>query len=70
MSFGLLTPLRPEDIPRVMRRVAQHYRGTQTERYMSAWLTAADLLDKYADELMAKIVEIKKTEPRRRRVRL
>jgi hypothetical protein len=66
MSFGLLTAVEVDDIPRIMRRVAAGYRRTQTERHKRAWDVAADLLERYADEVEPLIREIKRSEPRRR----
>jgi hypothetical protein len=66
MSFGLLTAVEVDDIPRIMRRVAAGYRLAQTERHKRAWEVSADLLERYADELEPLIKEIKRSEPRYR----
>lgn len=72
MSFGLLTAVNVDDIPKILRRVAQAYRNTQTRRFRLAWRVAADEIDRFADELVAKIDEAKIIEPvpKRERVRL
>jgi hypothetical protein len=66
MSFGLLTAVEPADIPRIMRRVAEQYRGVQTKRYKRAWDVAADMLDRCANELEPVVNEIVRSEPRPR----
>ena len=61
MSFGLLTAINIDDVPRILRRVAQGYRDTETRKYMNAWLVVADELDKFAEELVPKIEKAKKS---------
>jgi hypothetical protein len=54
MSFGLLTALNPTDIPSILRRCAQGYRGNESQ-YPDAWKLAADEFDRFARELAPKI---------------
>lgn len=71
MSFGLLTALRVEDCPSIMRGIAANWRRVYVHSDDFIWRAVADLLDKFADEAQTTIVELNKTIPKaRRRVRL
>jgi hypothetical protein len=64
MSFGLLTAINIDDVPKILRRVAQGYRDVETRRYMNAWLVAADEIEQFADRLQQKIEEAKHSRVR------
>lgn len=68
MSFGLLTAINVDDVPKILRRCASGWRHAVTKRYPHAWQMVADEVDRFADELADKIAAAKKAEPRRRRV--
>ena len=72
MSFSLLTAINLEDVPRIIRRVAQGYRGVQTTRFPQTWQKVAGRFDEFAAELELLIEEAKAAEPKpkRERVRL
>lgn len=70
MSFGLLTAINLGDIPKIIRRVARGYRGTQTTRYPQAWQVVADRFDEFAVELEALIDTAIANEPKPRRKRV
>ncbi len=62
MSFGLFTALEIEDVPRLLNRLSNNYRHTQTRRYPHLWGHAADLIEEAAQQLDI-IVEQAKKEP-------
>ena len=64
MSFSLLTALDISDIPVILRRCAQNYRGTQTKLYPITWKLVADEIEIFADNLKLKIDEWKAAEPK------
>lgn len=69
-AFGLLTAQTVDEIPKVLRRVALGYRGTQAPDE-EVWKLIADDIDAFAIELNAKIKQWKEQhKPKRRRVRL
>lgn len=70
MSFGLLTAVNVEDIPKILSRCAHGWRGGVYTRYPQTWKMAADEVDKFARELVVKIAEAKKVEPRVKRARV
>jgi hypothetical protein len=64
MSFGLLTAVNIEDVPKILRRVSTGYRGTETTHNLHIWHMISDELDKFAMELEAKIETAKKQRVR------
>lgn len=64
MSFGLLTAINVDDLPKILRRCARGWRAGVYSRYPQTWKLAADEVDRFANELQVKIEELKKTEPK------
>lgn len=70
MAFGLLTAINIEDVPKILYRVAQGYRGTETKRFPVAWVKVADEIERFAKELEPFIEEAKANEPKPKRERV
>lgn len=70
MSFGLLTALRLEDIPRILKTCSMHYRDTETRYYPEAWRKIADKVEAFALELEVAIPQMKREEPPRKKPRV
>ncbi len=70
MSFGLLTAVNVEDVPKILHNCARGYRKIETARYPETWKLIAEELDKIAAELVSKIEEWKLIEPPPKRVRI
>lgn len=70
MSFGLLTAVNLEDVPKVLQRCAHGWRGGVYRRYPQAWLAVADKVEQFALELNDEIKELKQKEPKRSRARV
>jgi len=69
-AFGLLTAINVEDVPKILHRVAQGYRGNEGDRLEFIWPLIASEMDIFARELAGKIEEWKKNPPKRKRVML
>ena len=63
MSFGLLTAINIEDVPKIMRRVSEEYRNTETRRFAHLWVYAADAMNETASIIEERIALAKATEP-------
>jgi hypothetical protein len=61
MSFGLLTAITIEDVPKIMRNIAETYRTSKRSSHQDEWKRIADLLDEYASDVS---VIIKKAQSR------
>jgi hypothetical protein len=71
MSFGLLTALSVDDVPKIIRRIANGYRGKdQYRKYPQIWLVIADEFDGFAAQLEVTIAEAKLREPKPKRERI
>ena len=64
MSFGLMTAVNVDDIPKILRRVAENYRGTVTSEHLQIWYRVADEFDNFAVQLESIIEKAKKERVR------
>lgn len=72
MSFGLVTCLNVEDVPKMLQNASRNYRGSQNRDHPEIWILIADRVDAFALQLRDEIAEAKKAAPKppRRRVEL
>lgn len=70
MSFGLLTAIGVDDIPKILQRCAHGWRGGVYSQYPGVWLQVANEVDRFATELAGKIRQWKNEEPKKRRPRV
>ncbi len=76
MSFGLVTCLNVEDVPKMLLNAARNYRGNSTRLEYDGvvWKMIADRVDDFAHllqaEIAAEVAAEKLRKPRRQRERL
>ena len=69
--FGLLTASTVDDVPKILQRVAQGYRGNESsDKHNYIWPIIADEFHNYAWTLKGIIDEAKKHPPPRKRILL